>query len=247
MLTTLYLGSSKSLSQRAGGDNVRDESYRRPDSSSYPVFDLGASRPALSPEETDLRRKKGLLFDGQRLVTLRPHPEDSAAGVVDEEDAGIPALPTKESDLIVIGKVVSASAHLSNDQKGIYSEFDITVSEVLKSGSSFRNTKVLTMDRRGGTVRYPSGQTIVYFFEGKGLPRLQKEYLLFLQGDKVSPNHHIIRAFELKGDNSFAAVDHPLNFVSDGITGNSKAGLLADLRMKLSKKVPDVFPIKEMP
>src|ERR1044072_2583016 len=46
---------------------------------------------------------------------------------------GVTAIPSVRSDAIVIGKVIEAQAHLSNDKTGIYSEFTIEVTEVIKN------------------------------------------------------------------------------------------------------------------
>lgn len=204
----------------------------------YPIVEFQSSRPSLSGEDEQIRLRKGKPYDGQRLVSASPNLRDSAVEIIKEEQMA--PLPTDESDLIVTGSVTSKSAFLSNDNKGIYSEFDVRVSETLKSNEtdgSNSKRKIITVDRAGGTVSYPNGQTIVYFYEGLDLPHVGKEYLFFLTADKVSPNFHIIRAYEL-GKEEFIPVDYPLNLEYEGIFSARTSDLLAVLRQKLLRKNP---------
>ena len=74
-----------------------------------------------------------------------------------------PLIPIKESSLVIAGRVVSANAYLSNDKQGIYTEFSICVSEVLKADPLVQDLKkggCVTADRPGGVVRMPTGQTM---------------------------------------------------------------------------------------
>jgi hypothetical protein len=74
---------------------------------------------------------------------------------------GISALPTDQSDVIVVGKVVGAQAHLSDDGTKVYSEFSVEVGNIFKNtGDAIGRT--ISVTRRGGAVRFASGKVQEY-------------------------------------------------------------------------------------
>lgn len=95
---------------------------------------------------------------------------------------GLSALPVDRSDAVVLGEVIDAQAHLSNDKTGVYSEFTIRVDKV------FKNDKIVSLisgssviaERSGGRVRFPSGHITLSNINGQGMPRVGQHYALFL-------------------------------------------------------------------
>lgn len=92
--------------------------------------------------------------------------------------ADFPALPVAQSSTIVIGRVLQANAHISDDKSAVYSEVVIKVDQVLKDNAGISST--LVAEREGGRVRLPSGSTYRYFVAGMGIPEVGHCYLLFL-------------------------------------------------------------------
>jgi hypothetical protein len=72
---------------------------------------------------------------------------------------GISAIPVEISDAVVVGTVLNATAYLSPDATGVYSEFTLKVDEVMKdrSGSILADTS-LAVDREGGASAILQGQ-----------------------------------------------------------------------------------------
>lgn len=192
----ISLGTMTSHSQKDTSKEQDNSSVK--DLTKYPIVDYAASLPlnAIEREERILKNKR---YDNQDWVKKNPHPNTSGVGRIDEIPPP-PIIPTSESDLIIIGEVINANAYLSNDLKGIYSEYDVCVKSVLKEDSSnkIESGDSIVMDRRGGCVRYPNGQKVYYLASGEDLPSVGSRYVLFLTADKQSPNYKILTGYEIK-------------------------------------------------
>lgn len=111
---------------------------------------------------------------------------------------GLPALPVDQSDVIVLGKVVERTSHLTDDRTGIYSEFALQVEDVFKDKSgSVKSSEPLVANRAGGNVRFASGKVQSYIISKQGMPLKGSRYVLFLrstaEGDLM-----ILTGFELR-------------------------------------------------
>ena len=184
-------------------------------------------------EELERRKRIGRRYDDEGWVQRDPHHATGKIGRVDEVPPP-PLLPVKESALVIAGKVVSANAYLSNDKRGIYTEFSICVSEVLKSDSrdqAVKNGGCITADRPGGVVRMPTGQRVIYTDWNRELPQVGKEYAMFLTRDNISPNYSMLRLYELS-DKRVTPVDH--NRLVDELKLAGKSEFLARIRKEVT-------------
>jgi hypothetical protein len=143
------------------------------------------------------RRQKNVLHDNQRIVQSEAPPE-GAEITVDSETPIASEFPVAQSDLIVEAKVTRSQAFLSEDRTGVYSEFSVSVSEILKAsaGSAVKRGAELTTERFGGRVRYPSGQVVRYRTASEGSPMIGKTYVLFLKRTQGG-NYRILTAYAL--------------------------------------------------
>lgn len=182
------------------------------DESSYPVTDYAA------PEAIDLehralgraRRKRhnnndpGLKRDqiGRFAITEQT---DSSFGGFPSHARSQPALPAGQSDVIVIGNVREAEAHLSEDKTDIYSEFTVQVENVLKDAvpAQLPPHTAISVIRSGGAVRFPSGKKIRRGFDGKPFPRIGRRYVLFLRYNKEEQDYSVITGYELRAGQVF--------------------------------------------
>jgi hypothetical protein len=141
-------------------------------------------------------------YDKSDWVLTSPHPDDVEVGRFDDDDVPSELFPTKQSDLIIVGKIIDVTAHLSNDSQGVYSEFKILVDQILKNDLSQRDeqNRLVLADRPGGVVRYSNGQKVLYRNSQLHLPQVGGEYLFFLTKDQKSPNYRILTLFEFKDD-----------------------------------------------
>ncbi len=201
------------------------------DLSRYPVVDFNAAISGTSAER-EARTQKNKHYDGQDWVLSKPYPEGSGV-ILTTEEPPPPAVPVNESDLVLTGKILDAKTFLSNDKKGIYTEFTVEVFEVLKSDKdkTVRQGQLVSVDREGGYVRYSSGQQIIYRITGKGLPRVGETEILFLTTDVSGLNYQILTGYELTGK-TFTFLDNPDHVqVPDS---NQNFELLRSIREKVS-------------
>ena len=201
----------------------------------FAITDYDAPRPE-GVEESEQRRLKSLRYDNENWVVKEPNPE------VDYAKRSIPvspppAFPIEESDVIVIGLAMTASAYLSNDKTGIYTEYAVRVEQVYKNSSSkVLPGKAITIDRPGGAVRYPNGHRVAYLIAEKKLPSVNSMYALFLRDDKKSGNFEVITLYELKVD-SVTPLDSGFTFTD--VIGMTKGEFMKTLQDKVAKRSDD--------
>ena len=139
----------------------------------------------------------------------------------------IPALPVAKSDIILIGVVGEAKANLSENKRNVFSEFEVAVETVLKtSNEQVKGGAVLTVDRMGGLITYPNGQTILYRRSGMYMPKIGGRYLFFLN----SINKHdygILTGYELT-DAGAITLDMSSQFFD--LEGKSETQILQEVR-----------------
>jgi len=114
----------------------------------------------------------------------------------------IPALPVNKSDAIVVGEILSAQAYLSSDKTGVYSEFRIDISEVLKNagGATLLSRSEVIATRQGGIVRFPSGRQQRYTTAQQGMPIVGRRYVFFLRCNVSGQEFSLLTAYELRND-----------------------------------------------
>lgn len=129
-------------------------------------------------------------------------PEATSSGLVSEWDAYLPALPTAQSDVIILGEALDAGAFLSNDKTGAYSEFTINVIEIFKNNGSLNEGR-LTIQRQGARVELPSGRIFDVEVIGQGMPQVGHRYVLFLSYNKETKDYFVLTGYEIDGEKVF--------------------------------------------
>ena len=201
--------------------------------SQFPISDYDAPEPE-NLEEREKRKKKNNRYDSSPLVVSKnPHPNTSETSMIDGIDLP-PAMPTLESRIIVVGEILTAQAHLSNNKRGIYSEFTIRVEEVLKNNDSDKliQGSSITADRPGGSVRYSNGQKVVYSVHEIGLPRIGRRYVLFLTKPDQSSNYYILTGYEQK-EGKVVQIDNGLRFMK--FKGMNETDFIKTIREALAQ------------
>lgn len=197
----------------------------------FPVVEL-ESPEAADPEERAQRRKRSARYDNRHFIN--PHDASgrgTETNLVSEWDLGLPAMPSSQSEVIAVGNVTDAQAHLSNDKTGIYSEFTVAVEDVLKNRAStpLAVNDLIYVERMGGAVRYPSKGKYVYSVSGQGMPGAGKRYVFFLKAAGLAQTFDIITAYELR-DNKVVPLDSPQQFDAyRGMDEKKFLGLLRDV------------------
>ena len=200
-ITTLY-GQSR-VSDKAAPPVNQPQSTGQDDRVPVVDFDSPEQDDPLGPER---RRKRNARHDKDYLLNKADGSGNSVAlTLVSEWDLGLSPLPAAQSEVILVGEVTGGRAHLSNDKTGIYSEFPVTIEEVLKNASSstLKPGSKVYLERLGGVVRYPNGRKYPYRVAGQDMPGVGLRYVFFLKPVGVEEAYEIITAYELRGDKVF--------------------------------------------
>jgi hypothetical protein len=209
ILTTISVRSQQGQTNRQAakilrrGNPTGNEANSQPtakelDDAATPIVDLN------STDVADEKRQKKNQRHNHSGLAVAETPSGAAEVNVDSESS-IPDFPFQISDLVVEGTITDSKAFLSEDKTGVYSEYTITVSDVIKSSASNPVSKhdSITAERFGGRVRYPSGQIVRYKVSGHGSPVKNAKYIFFLK--KVDEDSYLIlTAYELRGNKVFA-------------------------------------------
>jgi hypothetical protein len=181
----------------AGQD--RPDKKKESEDNQIPVATFAASDPA-DPAGRDLRRVRSSRHDKRRPQPLSELPAGIEELPLNSHWAwGMVALPSTQSDAVVIGEVTDAQAYLSNDRTGVYSEFTVRVKEVLKNLNqvSLTPSEVVILEREGGAVRFPSGRVQRYRIVHQGIPLVGRQYVLFLKYNDQAQSFSILTGYEL--------------------------------------------------
>src|SRR5215212_2374518 len=122
-----------------------------------PIADYNEPEPS-DPEVQQRRRKKGAKYDKPE-VTVDAYSELVVGS--SHWANGVPAFPIQQSTVIVIGTVTDAQARMSNNKKGVYSEFTLRTEDVLKNDGDkpLAPGSSVTLDREGGAYAYRRGRS----------------------------------------------------------------------------------------
>lgn len=105
-----------------------------------------------------------------------------------------------KADAVVVGTVTSKSSQLTDDQTFIFTDYELTVEDVLKNNAAAPlNPSSITVTRTGGAVNLNGHIGLAVDHSQKPLV-LNERYLLFL---KFIPETGAYRAFNNWGDDSF--------------------------------------------
>lgn len=163
-----------------------------------PIADF-TSPESDNPEERAKRQAKGKKYN----KGLNPL---NAATIEDvqhyEWPEGFPSLPVSQSNAIVVGVVSHAKAFLSKDKSNVYSEFSVCINQVLKDDirAPLMPGSIITTERAGGRVRFPTGEITRVYFDGLGMPLIGKRYVLFLTRKDEEQDFSILTGYELSSD-----------------------------------------------
>jgi hypothetical protein len=127
------------------------------------------------------------------------------------------SIPSAQSSAVIVGKVTDAQAYVSEDKSNVYSEYTVQVEEVLKNDTKepIAVGDLLTTEREGGRVRFPSGRISTLYISNQGVPQVGRRYVLFLgfnpyevgtkklTGPRGDMRRHILTGYELHAGKVF--------------------------------------------
>lgn len=165
------------------------------------------------PSERATRVARSSRYDKRHTVPFdEASPDTTRRSSINDWYLYITALPAAESDLVVIGEVISANGYLSSDRTGAYSEFTVQVSDVLKSDGR-QSVSSIIAEREGADVQLPDGRIIRYEIVYQGLPRTGRRYVLFLKYNDAGNDYTIVTGYELRKNRVFP-LDEPEPFAT---------------------------------
>lgn len=181
------------------------------------------------------RKEKQKRHNNFKLVAKNPQPWQTESVFIPEGNFDFPALPVNTSQLIVVGRVSEATAHLSERKMNVYSEFVIAVNSVLKTPTQeITENSLLMVERLGGNVRYPTGQEVLFRISGWNMPKLGSEYLFFLN-TKNKLDWEIVTAYELT-ETGVQPLDESSQF--EALRGTSSVDIFRQVRALISEQPP---------
>lgn len=195
----------------------------------YPVVDAEETEPNDPVKKARLKKQKQH-YDKDAPFS-NPGPNDEELAFLPEWQFNFPALPVLKSDVIVIGQVLTAEAHRSNNKMNVFSNVEVRVDEVLKGKLSIGN--VINVQRIGGFVKYPGGRKVLFRLSGNGMPGVGARYAFFL--NVLDEDYTILTAYELAAD-GVVPLDNSTQF--EVYKGVSEINFIASLRDAISQAVP---------
>lgn len=239
-LTVLCIAGITAMATLRGQDESnssasdQQKSNKIGDAHNLPTVDSSDPEPSES-EKRAKRKAKGKKYNNKNALPI-DESADQIFTVLDW-DANLPAFPVAQSQAVIIGNVVDAQAHLSDDKADVYSEFTVRVDEVLKNDNRIpiAHGSSINVERKGGRVRFPSGHIVVSYTNHQRMPHAGGRYVLFLthdfpMGGSYEQDFYIITGYELRASRVF-----PLDSVLSGhpitaYNGVDESSFLRDLR-----------------
>jgi hypothetical protein len=205
--------------------------YQDPEGQALPVVIYATEQEVktVDPQQQALRIARGKRYDNPSVIIkdepLEPFPVNGHWW------HGLPSLPVVKSDAIVIGMVDDAKAYLSNNKKGIYSEFTISIQETLKvKNGILAPTTSIVAERFGGAVQFPSGRVYKYRINDQGVPRIGQQYVFFLRYNEQGEDFSIITGYELRDEKVFPLDGRDTKLQFSIYQGTSEDTFLSELR-----------------
>lgn len=226
----LFFVLTFALAAVLGASRSKSQTQPRPtqEFNDLPIVDYGSAHSegarAGDTEDQTKRKAKGEKYNKKDPVV---HPALVEISEIHHWPENFPALPIRDSDIVCTCYVEKAQAFLSNDETGVYSEFTVTIEEVLKDGTSeaLASGRTITVEREGGRVRYPGGHVSRFSIVGLRMPRVGHRYLLFVK--KEPNNYPIITGYELN-DGRVIPLDESEHFAR--YKGWEQAALIEQIR-----------------
>jgi hypothetical protein len=201
-------------------------------------YEIDSTSMAMQSKERSLRETRSLRYVKRAPVPLGELPPNwEGFAIHNDWKLGLPGLPVSESDVILVGVVAQEHAYLSNDKTAVYSEFLISVKDVLKrsSNNTITENNLLTVEREGGVVRFSSGRLLPYKVISQGMPRIDRSYLFFLKRNESGEDYKIITAYQLK-KTRVSPIDEGMQF--QAYEGMDKTDFLGDVKKVISNVIP---------
>jgi hypothetical protein len=147
------------------------------------------------------------------------------------DPAGLPI----SGSIIVIGTVVSGNAYVNQEHTGVFSEYKLTVQEVLKPDpeSVISARDEIPAWLPGGTLQFQSGHIRHFIVAGSNYPEIGTQYVFFLRRpDKTVKDYVISTAYSIR-DQAVSPLDG-MEYPPSPFEGMPLSNFLDKLRQEIS-------------
>jgi len=226
-LTAFVVPRQNSQKQTTPSKSSRSKDLRKIiDTNHFPIAEFSAS------ESSDSKRRARGEKRNKSNWNVDPDALSDSTVVVDSVDLHLPAFPTQQAAVVVVGTVTDAKAYLSNDKTGVYSAFTVLIDEVLKNPGSLSVGNLVEAEREGGRVKFRSGRVHLYMVSEQDMPRVGSRYTLFLTETNTESVFEILTGYEIREASVYALDDLPKPRSYENTT---PANFLNEFRMKLDR------------
>ena len=145
-----------------------------------------------------------------------------------EDPAGLPI----SGSIIVIGTVTSGKAYVNQEHDGVFSEYKVAVTDVLKRDPDdvISAGDGITAWQPGGSLQFQSGHIKHVVIAGRGFPEIGTQYVLFLRrADKNVKDYAISSALSIR--------DQLVSPLNDGDEGSFDGMRVEDFLAKLRQEI----------
>ena len=178
---------------------------------------LFPSMPLAQMAETPRQLEHGKLFQNYGIKGHKLTEGEGQGGLAVHEDVPlVSTLPSRlafftmiacQSDAVIVGKVVSQTAVLSQDESFIFTDAEVFATEVIKDNplSKLPLTRSVTVTRPGGVLLMPNGRKLQVALNHFRDFSNSGQYLLFLRFLPTTQDYQALwdRSFELRGSEIF--------------------------------------------
>ena len=172
----------------------------------YPIVDFAVAVP---DADSEARKARGVYFNGSRDFRITEDRRIKFITYAESWVESLRAIPIEQSSIILSGTVTASYSFLSKDQTDIYSEFQIKVSELVRTDNGIGITpeQLISVNRVGGRVRFPSGHIQSYELSGAGALEVGEKYIVFLKREDSVRGFLLVTAYKIKNEKVFPIDD----------------------------------------
>ncbi|MDQ3665938.1 MAG: hypothetical protein M3410_04925 [Acidobacteriota bacterium] len=191
--TGIGTAALRALSQekQLGNQEAAITEKQREHSRLYKEYNTGKRISELVAEMGDVRIRRNSPLSGGDPTGFSADPHEFLRGLVCDADA------------VLIGKVKDKSSHMSEDESFVYTDYEMSVTKVLKDNSAahIEADADISITRPGGVIRV-NGRTVEAIDNSFAPLTVKGHYLVFLRFMPVTATYRALGSqgsFELRG------------------------------------------------
>jgi len=165
-------GTRQSIEQMEATPFAEKNQRQAMEASRMPEVEMAGRHQATLPDQVRRTGKDAGVYSYPMPAEVPGHPSDPPGSLI-----------TQESDIVIVGTVTGKQSFLTEHQTDVFTEYSVTVSEVLKNDAenSAQPMSTLYFARAGGSISF-EGHLIYHTFGGGVRPlQIGATCLLFLK------------------------------------------------------------------